>query len=194
MANPKVSAEEIRAKRLAKETKESQIAQGGQQANEAQIQSQTDLEGLQGGQLIEGVAGAQQTNGSLPQATPMQPIPPVTPTPTPTPTSLPNLDDLLANASPEQLARIRALAVAKGLAPDAALSRKMPDGSMTISVALEAPVVEQLELWAEADGCSLVEEAQKRITESLENYLYGDWSMPENTVPAPVTTGTGADK
>jgi hypothetical protein len=33
-----------------------------------------------------------------------------------------------------------------------------------------------LEIWAEADGLLLIDEAQKRIVEALENYLYGDWS------------------
>lgn len=58
---------------------------------------------------------------------------------------------------------------------------------MTIAVYLEPPIVEQLEIWAEADSCSLIEEAQKRIGEALTNYLYGDWNpTPEPVVAAPV--------
>ena len=55
---------------------------------------------------------------------------------------------------------------------------------MMVSVRLDAPVAEQLEIWAEADGLSLIDEAQKRIVEALENYLYGDWNP--TPVPEPV--------
>jgi hypothetical protein len=104
---------------------------------------------------------------------------------------MPNLNDLdgiLARMSPEQLQKIRVLAAAKGLtaasAGIAGSGNRLADGSMTVEIHLDAPMTEQLEIWAEADGLALVEEAQKRILESLENYLYGDWNP--NIEPQPV--------
>jgi hypothetical protein len=64
---------------------------------------------------------------------------------------------------------------------------------MTVEVYLEPIIVEQLELWAEPDGCTLAEEAQKRISEALTNYLYGDWSATVEQPPvAAAAAGTGA--
>jgi len=101
-----------------------------------------------------------------------------------------NLASVLASLTPDQLQKIRGMAVAEGVtAPQS--SGKRADGSMVVSVELDTPTVEQLELWAEADGCSLVEEAQKRIAEALNSYLYGDWSVVEQPAPAATNT-TGA--
>jgi hypothetical protein len=100
------------------------------------------------------------------------------------PLVIPDLDALLSAATPEQLAKIRALAAGKGITAASPSSTRLPDGSMMVSVRLDAPVAEQLEIWAEADGLSLVDEAQKRIVEALENYLYGDWNP--TPVPDPV--------
>jgi len=97
---------------------------------------------------------------------------------------IPDLDALLSAATPEQLAKIRALAAGKGITAASPSSTRLPDGSMMVSVRLDAPVAEQLEIWAEADGLSLIDEAQKRIVEALENYLYGDWNP--TPVPEPV--------
>ena len=104
------------------------------------------------------------------------------------------LADLLASLTPEQLAKIRLKAIGEGVVPAASLGgTKSADGSLTLSVTLDPMVTEQLELWAEADGCTLVEEAQKRITESLQNYLYGDWSVNEQ-IAAPASTNASAAK
>jgi hypothetical protein len=92
-----------------------------------------------------------------------------------------NIDDL----TPDQLARIRQLAVARGIAVGEGTG-KLPDGSLRVVVTLEPMTVEQLELWAESDNLTLEEEAQRRISESLQNYLYGDWSSTPEPEPAPV--------
>lgn len=169
MANQKVSLDEIRARRLAKETKNA--------ATEAQ--ESVNL----GGSALGGLTTEDLTApaaASAPSTVATSPIVPIV---------LPDLDAMLSAASPEQLQKIRMLAAIKGLtATDVAASRKLPDGSMMVAVQLDGPTVEQLELWAEADGCSLVEEAQKRISEALTNYLYGDWNPVIEQPPAAAAT------
>lgn len=176
MANPRVSQDEIRAKRLAKEA---------EKAENASIEAQESVN--PGGSVL-----GQSSASASPEPTPAPSLSPVASNPI----GLPDLDAMLLSATPEQLQRIKVLAAAKGLtSKDVAASRKMPDGSMTVAVYLEPPIVEQLELWAEADGCSLVEEAQKRISEALTNYLYGDWNpVIEQTPVASTETAQAATK
>jgi hypothetical protein len=144
-----------------------------QQSQEIQTEAQTDSQAdadSQPEQPAQPESVAQQQVAAQPDK-PVNPINPV----------VPDLDALLSAATPAQLAKIRALAIGKGIAVASSASNRLPDGSMMVSVRLDAPVAEQLEIWAEADGLSLIDEAQKRIVEALENYLYGDW----NPVPAP---------
>ena len=115
--------------------------------------------------------------------------------------NLNDLDGLLARMSPEQIQKIRVLAASKGLttavAGIAGSGNKLADGSMTVEIHLDAPMTEQLEIWSEADGLTLVEEAQKRILESLTNYLYGDWNPhvePQPVAAADTTTTAAAAK
>ena len=110
--------------------------------------------------------------------------------------NLDDLDDLLTRMTPDQLKKLKVLAAAKGLTPASVGilggGSRLPDGSMTVEIHLDAPMTEQLEIWAEADGLTLIEEAQKRILESLENYLYGDWNpVVEQQPVAAVATTTG---
>jgi hypothetical protein len=111
--------------------------------------------------------------------------------------NLNDLDGLLARMSPEQIQKIKVLAASKGLttavAGIAGGGNKLADGSMTVEIHLDAPMTEQLEIWAEADGLTLVEEAQKRILESLENYLYGDWNPHVEPQPAAAADTTTTD-
>lgn len=175
--NPRVSIEEMRAKRLAREQQES-----------AQQQPQEDTQQFQNSDppapiLADIGDGGLPGNASLAAAFAIdKPV-------------VPDFDDILSHMTADQLAKVRALAGAKGLAvPAAGDGAKSADGSLLITIHLDAPVTEQLEIWAEADGCTLVEEAQRRINEALENYLYGDWSTtPEpSPVAAPVAVATGA--
>ena len=131
--------------------------------------------------------------GGLPTAMPdAQPSPVATVAVVPV--KVPDLDTILASLTPDQLLKIRQKAIGEGVVPAASLGgTKSADGSLTLSVTLDPMVTEQLELWAEADGCTLVEEAQKRITESLQNYLYGDWSVNEQ-IAAPASTNASAAK
>jgi hypothetical protein len=133
-----------------------------------------------------------------------QPVAKSLPAPAPAPATsiaanslpkLPDLDAILSAATPEQLAKLRALSTAKGISvPSSAVGTKRADGSMTVEVHLEGPIVEQLELWAEADGCTLIEEAQKRLSEALTNYLYGDWNPVVEQPPAAVAAAVAATK
>jgi len=89
------------------------------------------------------------------------------------PTTKPNLSDFLDSLTAEQLSRVRKLAQTGGIS----LGRgKNPDGSLDISLHIESILVEQLELWADGDGMSLEDEARKVATESIQNYVCGDWS------------------
>jgi hypothetical protein len=184
MANPKVSLEEMRARRLAAEA-EGAAAQGNQisaesQAIGAQEQVQTQAHNLdQGGTQSQTQTDAIQ-NGLQSYETSLQ--------------AKLTLEGFIASASPEQLAKIREIAFSTGLAPHAASAsgHRNADGSMTVSVHLEAPIVEQLELWAEADQCTVAEEAEKRILEALQNYLYGDWSTTLEPAPVPVPVPVAA--
>jgi hypothetical protein len=172
---------------------EQQAAQSGQagQMGQAQVTGQTvqpeivptsPLETQQFGGSPEPSAIEESTAVFIPVAPPA----PVAATP-----KSPDLDAILASLSPDQLAKIRLKAIGEGVVPAASLGgRKSPDGSLTVTVTLDPMVTEQLELWAEADGCSLVEEAQKRIAESLSNYLYGDWNPVPEPEPAPVAAAT----
>jgi hypothetical protein len=178
MSNPKVSLEEIRARRLAAEASQNSNSDSNSESNSGPTADQ----GYQGS--IEGPPVAEATSQTTPAATPSPAAA--------APIAILNLDELLANASPDQLAKIRALAAAKGLsAPATGVGTKRADGSMDVLVHLDAAVTEQLELWAEADACTLDEEAQKRIQEALQNYLYGDWSaVVEQPAAAAATTTT----
>ena len=181
MAHEKVSLEEIRAKRLAKEQE-----QPSHNDTQDEMTSQTPSDE----QAIGGSPEPQPYTGTPPQPASAPELSPVADSP-----AIPNLDDLLTSATPEQLQRIRMLAASKGLSvPASGSGTKHADGSMTVSVFLEGPVVEQLEIWAEADGCSLVEEAQKRISEALTNYLYGDWNPIPEPAPVAATVTTAAAK
>ena len=146
------------------------IKQNNRQSEQNESITQNGVTSAQDGSETAGSATHQPETAAQPAPTPTSQPPAVAPV-------LPDLDSLIMGASPEQLTKLRMLVAAKGIAaPSGASGAKRADGSMTVEVTLDAPMVEQLELWAEADGCSVGEEAQKRISEALQNYLYGDWS------------------
>src|SRR5271157_1823375 len=138
MANHKVSLEEMRARRLAKEQQESQ--------------NETDSPGVLAEDIGHGLAEtaeAQPPADSLPQPAPAPEPSPVAASPI----VVPNLDDFLASATPEQLQKIRILAASKGLSvPAAGSGTKRADGSMTVEVNLPPEIVQQLEIWSEPGG------------------------------------------
>ena len=144
-------------------------------------------------QLSEAQDGGLDVQSPVEQPTSDPSPAPTLPTPPVVAAVLPDLDSLILNASPEQLAKLRMLAASQGVASitNSPSATKRADGTMMIEIALEAPIVEQLEIWAEADGISLAEEAQKRILEALQNYLYGDWSA---TIVEPAAVAEPAAK
>jgi hypothetical protein len=189
MPNQRVSLEEIRAKRLAKEARDSKTIDN---------KELTPLIPIPSDELRPEPAVPMVTQYPGSVADDQQSV---TDSPEPVPASAPatvvvkgkglttatNLEDFLASATPEQLQRLRVLAAANGMATETSAmtghSVKLPDGSMQVTVMLEPLIVEQLAIWAEGDGISLEEEAQKRISESISNYMFGDWSA---TVEQPV--------
>ena len=99
-----------------------------------------------------------------------------------------DLEAIMQSITPEQLSRLKGLAAAKGVEV-ATGPRMKPDGGMVVEVELDAQMVEQLKLWAEADGTTLESQAKIRITEALAAYLYGDWSA---TIAKPEAAAAGA--
>jgi hypothetical protein len=201
MPNQRVSLEEVRAKRLAKEAEEGKTVDNKELVpippDESRPEPTAPLEAQQPGQSPD----VQSVAEAAPEPAPDAVLSPVKPTANFSlrPTDAGILEDFLISATPDQLQKLRVLAAADGLASgiQSTGSAKLPDGSMTVTVHLDAPITEQLEIWAEADGCSLVEEAQKRISESLTNYLYGDWNPIVEQPPvaaATATTTTAATK
>lgn len=96
-----------------------------------------------------------------------------------------NVEEILSSMTGEQLQRLKMLAVARGISAGAA-SRKTADGLSVFEIKLAPELVEQLEIWAESDNVTLVEEVQMRVVESLTAYLYGDWRASEAVVPTAV--------
>ncbi|HKN69726.1 MAG TPA: hypothetical protein VJX30_01775 [Terriglobales bacterium] len=210
--NPRVSADEIRARRLAREAREQeqvqeqaqgqigqpaqppvQLPEFGPVQEQAPIPQQTQTgdrpaptlvdfgnSGLSGESGIGGSAWLGSGQETLAEAMPAPAPSPVIPTAVTT-----DLDSLLASLDASQLARMRSMATQKGLiGPDAQIAVIAPDGSLTVSVKLDADVVSQLENWREPTDVSLADTATRYIREALTNYLYGDWNpVPE---PAPV--------
>jgi hypothetical protein len=189
MPNQRVSLEEVRAKRLAKEAEEGKPTDNQGlipiPPDESRPEPTAPLEAQQLGQSPDAQSPVKASPEPAPAAAPST----VAASPTSTPA---NLDEFLASLTVEQLQRVRTLATAKGLAPATSSgSVRLPDGSLQVTVTLEPMIVEQLSLWAEGDGVGLEEEARKRILESLQNYLYGDWSaVVEQPLVAATTTTT----
>ena len=117
-----------------------------------------------------------------------------TPAPASTPpvrqSTIPDLSNLIANLSPDQLNTIRRLSEANGIAVESKGSRTLPDGSLRVTVTLEPLIVEQLTMWADGDGLTVEEEAQTRLIESIRNFMFGDWSTTPEPAPAPVVAAT----
>lgn len=105
-----------------------------------------------------------------------------------TKSAIPDLDAFLATLTADQIAKIR-----KKVERDSSIVSKQtqsrsamnPDGSMDVVVHIDAAMTEQLAIWAESDNVDVMEEARIRISESLSNYLYGDWNVPVKAEPAP---------
>ncbi|HXN71583.1 MAG TPA: hypothetical protein VN861_03405 [Candidatus Acidoferrales bacterium] len=102
-----------------------------------------------------------------------------------------DLAALVANLSPEQLARVRQLANAHGIASNIG-PRKLPNGNVVIEVEIPAEAVEPLSVWAEAAGEPLAAFISKVAGDAIVNYTFGDWGAVATmaTVPAPVTAAT----
>ena len=108
------------------------------------------------------------------------------PTP-PAPPASADLADFVANLTQEQLAKVRALASAKGISTG---PRKGRNGGVVIEIELPAEVVEPLATWAEEAGDTFEVFVNKIAADAITNYCFGDWSAVR---PAePVTAGAAA--
>ena len=108
------------------------------------------------------------------------------PTP-PAPPASADLADFVANLTQEQLAKVRALASAKGISTG---PRKGKSGGVVIEIELPAEVVEPLATWAEEAGDTFEAFVNKIAADAITNYCFGDWSAVR---PAePVTAGASA--
>ena len=162
------------------------------QANQQQS-NQTISE--QQAQMAQGATGSAQdqleATGSAGAVT-HQPETSAQPAPTPAPSPM-NLSEILEGLSPQQLDKLRSLASSKGLTPLIGDTGAIAlDGSLTVSVRLEADTVTQLENWREASDLTLADTASRYIKEALINYLYGQWPSIEQT--APIDKSAGAVK
>lgn len=66
-----------------------------------------------------------------------------------------------------------------------------PDGSISVTITLPVETVEPLTVWAEAAEISLQEQIQMIASQSLENYIFGQW-LPAPTTPAASTRASAA--
>ena len=173
----KVSVDEIREKRLAAQA---QAAEGNESAPETPT---TPLDGQQFGGSPDAppsVIDQQATSEAAP-------TPPTAVSSIVVPI-IPDLESMLASLSPDQLAKLRVIAAAKGVQVPTSQSvgNRNPNGSMDVNIHLEPEVVEQLVNWSEPGGMTVVEAAQKYISEALVAFLYGDWNPTPEPVAEPV--------
>lgn len=114
-------------------------------------------------------------------ASPMPPPAPPAPPPAPgngiASGTLPASNDLaafLSNLNPDQLAKVRQFASAKGIATG---PRKGANGGLLIEVEVPPEVVEPFQYWAESAGEPLVDFIRKIAADSLVAYCFQDWGQ-----------------
>lgn len=194
----KVSVDEIREKRLAAEQQQAvqaqtqiQPEQTEQSQSPVQAQAQTTQppqNGAGGTDTQLSGSGGTLSGGITGTSTPLTEVIPVA-----VPV-VPDLESMLAAMSPDQIARLRVIAAAKGVAVPSGQSSgsgtRHADGSMDVTVHLEPEVVEQLMNWSEPGGMTVTEAAQKYISEALTAFLYGDWNPTPETATIPVVAAT----
>jgi len=122
--------------------------------------------------------------------------PPATPPPTP---DSANLTDFVSKLSPEQLARVRALAASAGISTG---PRRGPNGGLIIEVEVPEEVVEPFTVWAESAGEPLSDFIRKITADSLIAYCFQDWGQaptggpttarPADTMKVPAAGAAGA--
>jgi hypothetical protein len=105
----------------------------------------------------------------------------------PTPPT-PDLTSFVANLSPGQLEKIRALAASAGIATG---PQKGPNGGLLVTVEIPPEAVDPLRTWAEESGTSFQEFVSKVAGDAIVNYCFGDWSaVREAPIAAPAATTT----
>lgn len=115
-------------------------------------------------------------------APPPPPAPPSLPTPSPAVanSTLADHSDMgafLAGLSPEQLAKIRTMAAAKGLTPS--ILRTDIHGNTLVEIRIDRDLAEPLRAWAEQSGLSFTEQCQQIIDYLLPGFLIGGMGTPE---------------
>lgn len=188
MPNQRVSIEEVRARRLAKEAQAEEGSQTIDKQGLAPIPGESHTEPPEPQQPSTS-ADAQLSTETSPET-----VSAAVPSTVAAAPNVPSLEAFIASASPEQLIRLRALAAAKGLTTTPAGATKHADGSMKCEIVISPEIVPQLEEWASADGIPLVEEIQNKVNEALVNYVFGDWSAmqvkPAEVVPVAAPAAT----
>lgn len=147
---------------------------------------------------------AEPESGPSPTAQ-VTPEPPVEAAPVPNPaipaipaappSALPANTDIsafLSGLSPDQLAKIRSLAAAKGLSTG---PQRGPHGGLMVTIEIPAEACEPLQTWAEEAGTSFTEFVGQVAGDAITNYCFGDWGATrvEPVAPvaaAPVTAAT----
>jgi hypothetical protein len=92
----------------------------------------------------------------------------------------PDLLKMLDGLTPEQLARVREVAVASGIAPQAASPHggegvTLPDGRVRVTVTFDGDLGAQLKLWAEAQN----EPLATFLVNALTSYVQMDWQATQ---------------
>lgn len=97
-----------------------------------------------------------------------------------------DLGTFVSKLTPKQLAKVRKLAAAEGIAPGA---RKGPHGGRIIEFEIDVDCISQLETWAESAGKSFEEQTKELLSFLLTGYLNGAWGAPaEANAPTAAVT------
>ena len=99
-----------------------------------------------------------------------------------------DLAALVANLSPEQLARVRELAASKGIAQSIS-PRKGPNGGIMLEIEVPAEVIEPFQTWSQEAGEPFAEFVNKIAGMSLINYCFQDWGAIATAPAAASATG-----
>jgi hypothetical protein len=100
-----------------------------------------------------------------------------------------DLSEFISRLSPDQLAKVRALAASRGISTG---PRRGPGGGLLIEIEIPPEACEPMQTWAESAGEPFEVFVRKIAADAITNYCFGDWSAvrpAEQTAPAVSTTG-----
>jgi len=129
-------------------------------------------------------AGVQTAPETSPQATPAP-----NPANSSSLSSATDISAFLNGLDAGQLAKIRALASAKGLTTSPS---KGPGGGLLVTIEIPAEACEPLQVWAEEARTSFVEFVNQVAGDAITNYCFGDWGATRVEPIAPVVASPTA--